>query len=834
METIRIFIASSFELSDWRTELGDTIRQWSDAAEPYGYRIRMECWEDYHPEFTGERKQTEYNEDLIKPSNLFLALFRTRCGEYTKEEIRIAQHHVRAGVHVVRHLLADRATVVDDYIGSIKDDENISIRDVYTLDELITHLSEIVRLYIRSLPSYRKTELSTGKNIYATVGMDMLPHKAALGNLVRSLDNISESYLGMRCRMTRDHYENISKCDYYIGLLKDKLSEEDIREIHYAIANTNPNSHPEYSILYYRHGDKAIDDNETLCRLINQRGAFKEEFDSIHRVKYNLLVWLLSQRLATIDEKSGLNIVEGMVRYREMPIIPMKMLDIECEAGQNPLSVLLDGIRQKLLSSVLSRTDFHDKFDITQLDREMKTLSSISTFTEKLNNDIIDREVHILSLLNAQISPLLIDTDQGKATEILLLCIRKRELEESVVKANRIPPIDWIRTEILIVRLIHTFDGIGTVINLNEDLQYERIVKIADTYNIATPEIEAIRMNYGNYLSRNNWNKEAQAVYTTALSNLEALDDGSALMISYLPPLYLNQIHGLSGLGMEFEATELLSKFENKIDNWSISGYLPYHRDVYDILTLSARLSFRNTGLFKNHIKRGFELWNKIDQMKSQVSEEERIWDDVFGFFPITLAAATLDSNMPPRIRLHKAETVLGKASQYFDQNSYIEKARVLAFKAQCKHNLAFAYSNAGFNKKARSFALEALDYRKQWFAIAHSAEVEREIGSTLLMIGATYINGRRKYLPRRDWEEALSYAEESLSIFKRLNNGYLEQETQVYQAELLKGTVLKYSTKHQKEGVKLIADCYKWSIANPTNSYRETIAQSYHNVTKG
>lgn len=76
MQTVRIFIASSFEMSDWREAIGDAIRQWSDKLEPESYRVRMECWEDYHPEYTGIRKQDEYNDDLVKRSGLFFALFR--------------------------------------------------------------------------------------------------------------------------------------------------------------------------------------------------------------------------------------------------------------------------------------------------------------------------------------------------------------------------------------------------------------------------------------------------------------------------------------------------------------------------------------------------------------------------------------------------------------------------------------------------------------------------------------------------------------------------------------------------------------------------------------
>ena len=76
MSDIRIFLASSFDCSQQRLVIGDTIRALNDQYEKIGHRIRLSCWEDFTPEFTGTRKQTEYNEQLIMKSQLFIALFK--------------------------------------------------------------------------------------------------------------------------------------------------------------------------------------------------------------------------------------------------------------------------------------------------------------------------------------------------------------------------------------------------------------------------------------------------------------------------------------------------------------------------------------------------------------------------------------------------------------------------------------------------------------------------------------------------------------------------------------------------------------------------------------
>ena len=90
MTNIKIFIASSYELSEQRVLIGDYIRRLSYDYSPRGIRVRMLCWEDFYPEYTGKSKQQEYDEQLIKTCDIFIAMFRARCGKYTQHEIHYA------------------------------------------------------------------------------------------------------------------------------------------------------------------------------------------------------------------------------------------------------------------------------------------------------------------------------------------------------------------------------------------------------------------------------------------------------------------------------------------------------------------------------------------------------------------------------------------------------------------------------------------------------------------------------------------------------------------------------------------------------------------------
>ena len=89
MKTIKIFLASSEELTDDRNAFGNLVRRLDKIYEKRGIRIELFEWEDYDAAYNDRRKQDEYN-DFIKASNLFLALFHTKAGKFTIEEFNIA------------------------------------------------------------------------------------------------------------------------------------------------------------------------------------------------------------------------------------------------------------------------------------------------------------------------------------------------------------------------------------------------------------------------------------------------------------------------------------------------------------------------------------------------------------------------------------------------------------------------------------------------------------------------------------------------------------------------------------------------------------------------
>ena len=94
MKTIKIFLACSEELSDDRNAFGSLVYRLDKIYEKRGIRIDLFKWEDYDAAYNDRRKQDEYNE-MVKASDMFLAIFHTKAGEFTIEEFDIATEEFR-------------------------------------------------------------------------------------------------------------------------------------------------------------------------------------------------------------------------------------------------------------------------------------------------------------------------------------------------------------------------------------------------------------------------------------------------------------------------------------------------------------------------------------------------------------------------------------------------------------------------------------------------------------------------------------------------------------------------------------------------------------------
>ena len=89
MKTLKIFLASSSELSHERKEVEVFINRQNNKLVKKGLFLELTIWEDFLDAMSKSRLQDEYNR-AVQDSDIFISLFFTKVGKYTKEEFETA------------------------------------------------------------------------------------------------------------------------------------------------------------------------------------------------------------------------------------------------------------------------------------------------------------------------------------------------------------------------------------------------------------------------------------------------------------------------------------------------------------------------------------------------------------------------------------------------------------------------------------------------------------------------------------------------------------------------------------------------------------------------
>ena len=89
VKTVRIFLASSEELKDDRDAFDLYFRQQNDRFRKEGLYLEIVRWENFLDAMAETRKQDEYNEK-VRACDIFVSLFMTKTGKFTKEEFDVA------------------------------------------------------------------------------------------------------------------------------------------------------------------------------------------------------------------------------------------------------------------------------------------------------------------------------------------------------------------------------------------------------------------------------------------------------------------------------------------------------------------------------------------------------------------------------------------------------------------------------------------------------------------------------------------------------------------------------------------------------------------------
>lgn len=817
MSDIRIFIASSFDTEHERAVVGDTVRRLNDRYEPQGWRIRLLCWEDYEPVYRGLRKQSEYNEDLIRNSDLFIAMFRANCGQFTQEEVKVWTDELHR-IPVVLNIIDAKANKSN--VNTYLTNHNLIAVDVADDGDIIAQVETLVSSYVSALPSLASSRTSvSAKEIYATIPDDRSFERAPFGNLVRSVDDLAERTFHSRCRLSMCQQANIPSSDYYAAILKDSVSTAEESEILTAINNRKSGPKPDV-VLYYNYGDAVCTNHPKISAAINGNGIFNEPFDSLCRVKYNLIRWLHQQSILSVNLKAGIDVQNGWFVFFNMPVIPLTMLGITTGSHSQQLDQLFRQFAFAVLGVNTQVTSSSGDIDLDALDAQMERERIICDVIHDVENEILKRREEWLQQVTDNIDSLLSgEIDDSNIGRLTALIDKKEELQLKLSAE----PGELLRTLMLMVQVSDTYPRPFATTGRDADAQYLKVAQTADNYGVKDPTVEMMRMNYANYLHRQNRNTEALAFYQTAMANIEAFDDHSELLRQYIIHLYVTYINFAAFLGEYKRVNDAIRRLIQKESAWEKDGLTEAETIANKSQILACQLRIRplqrNVAELLNHSMATYQRACEL----SDESFERSIRTDVFCDLPNCIAATTIDAqpylNLADDMFKQNIDFFLGNVVAYAEQHK--DDDFCVHYQSEAYHNWAFYYTNLkGEQPVAREKCEKALALRRQLFAITHYTSYQYEIAESLLLLGATYVNDIKGSLSESDFQTALQYADECLSLYESLNTEhYLEQETRVHQAIQLKGSILYYGGR-KKEGLAHLKQAWHWNLSHPGNSY--------------
>lgn len=852
MHKVNIFLGSSFRLSHSRRMLGNEIRKLNDAYLKQGVRICLKIWEDFPSVYIGKSKQQEYIDEMVLKSEICIFAFADRIGKFTRQELEAKLKQNASAVHCY--------FMYNNYhkrLYQVKADLDKLCKNVKTVDDDKAFCSSVKSVIDNFVTSQNFTSSKNSMNeiaFYATIPNDMKNKQAEIGTGFRNLDDVSLDNWGIHCKLNPiEQPDLLHKTDHYIPMFKDQASDEDFKELKTAVSYLSNKTERLHYITVFNFGDILKD--KQVGPLLVSKSLYPKKATSMDSVKWELAQWLLKINNSLV-QLGAVSVRNGKIYFGDNELAPISAL-----ADSMPLQKKIADLKQKeqeVATAIASPT--------TDDQTKAKLVSERNEQTNTLNLSLMDssngwvespvnpqhgyeRLEQECKDINAQVSSILSTTVTVEAIERLKqLLLRKEELVERLVRSGESHPKRLLATQLI---LVGVFDTYIKVIRQpeEEDRLYKRIIGAADCYNIQDPNVEMMRMNHANSLSRKELVMDAIAEYRKAADNLNKMKDGSKRINRYIT-LVLNLLCNHC-IFYELPDDILLSLalFKNHINSLPMDeAYLP-DRCLYQTCKLTAIRKDDNSQL--EILKQTEVLYAKTHKLAKD-SVDPNLYDDVFVRMPNMIARYYMDhgkwlyDNGVPEF-FKKARSYLLSALENVEYLKSIDYGTWLFQMGELYHN--FGFFCQGFPehwKEGLKYCHDAIDYRKRYFSIMRTPDKEVAIAQSLVIFAALELNivhytKQPQEVLLRNKQQLINKAKEAIEIYKRHIDPNLEvSEQHYYEALQLLGTIeYEYfkrfgSIMDHNQAIEHLWQCYQWDKAHPNNSYHHVFQDHSVRILKG
>ena len=841
MQTLNIFLGSSFKMMRTRKRIGDTVRVLNDKYINQDLHIKLNIWEDYTIGYSGKHKQQEYIDEMVLPSEICIFLFSHRVGKFTEMELeaKLQQNALAVSCFRMPYYGKWKQKVTDSL-----STHNVSALDVQNDDELCQYVEKIVEEYILNQriqlkPGHKMDELY----FYTTIPADLPNVRTDVGTMIRDLDDSTIDDWGIHCVLhPRCNKALLDETDHYMPILNKEIDDNEFDELCAGREKAADENHRLKRMTVFDMGN-IHSDNPRVRDFLDQYGIFPDKAKEMDSMKWQLLKWIRKERKKIFSTYTvSVDASNGVLSVNNKPIAPLGIVDVK--GGLDKSAQALKLIEEKISTLYKSGADDSDVLKLVTDCKEMRSAFDVqltnlinkdtfSIFAKtdegcQLRDQIISVEQTIESLTD---SPLTKET-----AGLLLECLKKLN-----ILVGELYRVENCTPEYVASQFLYSIGVFDTYLHpyysqTEEDQLYLQLVEFADKTSVKDPMVEVMRMNIGNMYSRIEDYNSACSCYEKAIANLQSMGNDCPNIKRNITYVFAHYIHTVQEHVSREKMGDVLMMFREHIARM----------DETDDKYLIDRCMFATAELTSIDIEddNQIEVLHYAEDLfreaneKGQIKPDDFVYGDVFVYLPNMIARYYIDHrNNCSEEQLveysQRADDLLKKAWKNSHKLAERHFEEGLFHQGEIMHNLGFLCSSSPqmWDRGLKSYQ-NALNLESRLLKLTNESAGEPRIAHTLMNYGALELQiMQQPHLYQASETLALNplkKAEESMKIYGKHMEHDFNSELGYFQALQLKATILdELFSKHPQaiilynEAMDSYFKCWCWLKDHIDNEYR-------------
>lgn len=387
-----------------------------------------------------------------------------------------------------------------------------------------------------------------------------------------------------------------------------------------------------------------------------------------------------------------------------------------------------------------------------------------------------------------------------------------------------------------------------TKYDFDEDVLFGLIVKLSDETRITNPDIEMMRLNYGNSFARIGDYTQAQENYETALNHFKLFACETPAERKNLAHLYVSIVmHTIERTPHSGDVKEWISEFMQLSSRWFDESPRYITERAMALCCHLAEVEFVPY-IADKEAKEAEAIFEQL-LAYPYLQSDDQLYGDIYCFFPNIIGRYYIEQNSI--VNIEDRKEYIEKAYKYFKivlekiaPLENIEYSEYLTHFANANHNLGYLYVKENQNQQAVDYYNLALDARRTIFVASQSPRDEVSVAETLVNACWAFINELESAFREQRTGKLLTFASdpismanEALEIYTRYNvDGMLGPETNYHKSLMLVGylNILLSRTNVKTDvdyGMECLRKCFEWDDLHPENDQHGRIMSIKQNI---